>query len=553
MKRIILKSLFAVTILCFATSCQKVLDDIQPSGSSLSLEQLQEGAAVSEDRAGAGLPGMYAQLNEYNSVYAMQGDFGYPSFTARLEHAGDNVVSTTHGYNWFNSELRMSNFQTKTSTVSVWSWIATYKNIKLANDIIAPLASAESDPVIAPVIGEAKAMRAWDYFLLAQLFGKTYKGNESSLCVPLITHETPPDQLSDNPRLTVQEIYDFILSDLDDATRLLKGHNPSQKSAISEAVVYGIRSRVHLVMNNWSAAEADARKAIELFSGSPFTIDDVSIPNFDDVQTGKNSMWGIIIGTEDDVTKTGIANWTSMMTSLCFGAGGYTTMVGTYKMINTRLWKQIPETDVRRGWWAYEQVEVGKDKQGNTVYGFSSPLLTNAYSPEYVNYVANELLPFSVVKFAPNEKSLTSEVNAVDFQLMRIEEMYYNLAEAQAMGGNVAAGVATLVDFVKKYRDPAYAFTASSPQEVQDEIYLQKRVEFWGEGISWFDMLRMKKGINRVDLTTKETGGYPALCRFNIPAGDPTFTFQIPLNEEQNNKAIEGNNNPAYTPPTDMI
>lgn len=525
----------------FASGCQKQFEDIQPNGSRLSLEQLQTGAKLSATRAGAGIPGMFAQLNTYNSVYNIQGDFGYPSFICRLEHAGDNVVSTTHGYNWFAGDLRHSNFQDKNSTVSNWAWVATFKNIKLANDIIAPNKALKDDDAIKPTLGQALAMRAWDYFLLAQLYGKTYQGNESSLCVPIVSEDTSADVIANNPRKTVKEVYDFILSDLNQAVDLLKGFKPDTKAQISEAVAYGIRCRVHMVMGNWAKAEADAKKAISL-SGKPFGIEDCSVPNFDDVQAASNAMWGVIITQEDDVTKTGIANWTSMFTSLCFGSGGYTTMVNTYKMINTRLWSLIPESDVRRDWWTWQQVG---DK-------YTSPLLHKAY-PKYEGYLAGKLLPFSVVKFAPNNKNLEDEVNAVDFMLMRVEEMYYNLAEAQIMGGNIAAGKATLVNFVKQYRDPKYNPTANTAKELQDEIYFQKRVEFWGEGISWFDMLRMKKGIDRVDVASKTTGGYPKLTRFNVPAGDATFTFQIPEIEEQSNKAIEGNNNPAYVAPKDMI
>ena len=524
---------------------------IAPSGSELSLEQVRQGAKVNADRADATLVGMYSQLTAREGVYSMQGDFGYPSFACRLEHAGDNVVSTTAGYNWFNSELRHRDFQHKRSVVSGWAWTSFYTSIKIANDVIGVNANADT-PSVKIALGQAKAMRAWNYFQLAQLYAKTYVGHESDLCVPIVDESTTPDQLSDNPRKTVKEVYDFILKDLDEAVTLLEGYVPEVKNKISGAVAYGIRCRVRMVMNDWSGAAADAKSAIESFEGAPYSLEDVSIPNFDDVQQGPGSMWGIIIGSEDYVTMSGIANYTSMFTSLCFGKGGYTTMVGCYKMINSRLWERIPKSDIRRDWWVNTPVVLGKDKKGNDVIGYTSSLLHNAY-PRLEGALANELFPLAVVKFAPTNKDPLMEENSVDFQLMRVEEMYYNLAESMIMSGDVAGGKSLLVSFVQKYRDPEYNPTATSAKDLQDEIYFQKRVEFWGEGISWFDMLRLNKGIDRVDLSTKDTGGYPETCRFNVPAGDPTFTFQIPLFEEQNNKAIEGNNNPPYNPPTDMI
>lgn len=550
MKARFLPLLSSIGLLLFS-SCQKQLDVIAPSGSELSLEQVRKGAKVSSDRADATLVGMYSQLTAREGVFRIQGDFGYPSFACRLEHAGDNVVSTTAGYNWFNGELRLSDFQNNRSTVSEWAWTATYTNIKIANDVISVNASAET-PSAKIALGQAKAMRAWDYFLLAQLYAKTYVGHESDACVPIVDETTSPEQLSNNPRKTVKEVYTFILKDLDEAVTLLEGFEPEVKNKISGAVAYGIRCRVRMVMNDWAGAAEDARSAIKSFKKSPYSLADVSIPNFDDVQQGSGSMWGIIIGSEDYVTKSGIANYTSMFTSLCFGAGAYTTSVGTYKMINSRLWMRIPKSDIRRDWWVHNQVVLGKTKEGKDRIGYTSSLLHNAY-PRLEGPLAAELLPLTVVKFAPTNKDPLFKENSVDFQLMRVEEMYYNLAEAMIMSGDIAGGKSLLIDFVQKYRDPEYNPTATSAKELQDEIYFQRRVEFWGEGISWFDMLRLNKGIDRVDVATKDTGGYPETCRFNVPAGDPTFTFQIPMSEEQNNKAIEGNNNPAYTPPTDMI
>lgn len=551
--------LTAVSML--SVGCQDQFENIKPSGTSLSIEQVQDGSKLSADRAGAGIPGLFGQLNTREGVFKIQGDFGYPSFACRLEHLGDNVVSTTQGYNWFTRELQHTQNNLKDAIATIWAWNATYKNIKLANDIILVNRDLREDATARPVLGTAKAMRAWDYFLLAQLFGKTYKGNEQALTVPIIKEDTDPSALSDNPRLTNEEIYKFILEDLNDAAELMKGYTPSAKNFLSEAAVYGIRSRVHMVMNNWKQAAADAKMAIDLFAakgGAPYSIADCSIPNFDDVQTSKNAIWGVIITKEDPVTKSEIANYTSMFTSLCFGSGGYTTLVDTWKRLNRRVWEQIPTTDVRRDWFVHQKAQ----------FGYTSPLLANAYGKQatledakkngitdvdWINYKMRNN-PLTVVKFAPTNKSLTEAENSVDFMLMRVEEMYYNYAEATAMGGDVAGGAKILTDFVKTYRNPEFNKTFADAKALQDEIYFQKRVEFFGEGISWFDMLRMKKGLDRVDVAKKDDGGYPALTRFNIPAGAINFTWQLPESEEQANKAVDGNNNPAITgTPKDMF
>lgn len=522
------------------SACQKQFDDIVPSGNLLSPKQVQEGAGVSEDAKVAVLSGLYSMLTASLLIEeAGHADFGYPAYALLLEHAGDNVVSATADYNWFNIQLSWSKFNSLQSAASRRWWGFSYKNIKVTNDLL--LTTNKEDKAI---LGQARAMRAWNYFNLARLFQKTYVGNENALCVPIVKEDTPTAVIGNNPRATVKEVYDFILSDLNESLELLKGYRGANKAQVSEAVAYGIRARVHLTMAKYAEAAADAQKAIDLSGASPFGIEDCSIPNFDDVATAKNAMWGIIITSEDAVTKTVIANYTSMFNSLCFGAPAYTTTVNQFKQINTRLYDRIPATDVRKGWWTNEPL--------GTTGKFTSPLLQKAY-PDKVDFLAGKLPRYTHVKFAPNNKKTDDPVNAVDYMLMRVEEMYYILAEAKAMAGDFAGGKQTLEAFEKAYRNPQFASTATNAVELQNEIYTIKRYEFYGEGISWFDMLRLSKGLDRVDVATKNDGGYPPTARFNIDGTSDLFVLMIPESEMQVNKALEGKNNPISADPKDLF
>ena len=115
--------------------------------------------------------------------------------------------------------------------------------------------------------------------------------------------------------------------------------------------------------------------------------------------------------------------------------------------------------------------------------------------------------------------------------------MYLILAEAQQMDGK--NGKATLEEFVKTYRDPSYSCTASN---VQDEIYRQKRIELWGEGRIWFDVMRLNKGVDR------RGAGYEPNCVLNIPAGDPILLWRLPQTEINGNSALTDADNNTSTP-----
>ena len=154
--------------------------------------------------------------------------------------------------------------------------------------------------------------------------------------------------------------------------------------------------------------------------------------------------------------------------------------------------------------------------------------------------------PYTQVKFSPYANVVGQSTNANDMPLMRIEEMYLIKAEAEAMSGNVGAGKNTLVDFITSYRDPQYTFTGSSATDIQEEIYRQRRIEFWGEGLIWFDIMRLNKPVDR------RGAGFPQPSSvYNIAPGSAILLWRIPENEIQANPMLEEkDNNEATAIPT---
>ena len=151
--------------------------------------------------------------------------------------------------------------------------------------------------------------------------------------------------------------------------------------------------------------------------------------------------------------------------------------------------------------------------------------------------------PYTQVKFAPYNNVMENSTNANDIPLMRVEEMYLIKAEAEAMSGG---GNATLVDFVSTYRDAGYSFASTNGTDIQNEVYRQRRIELWGEGLNWYDVMRLNKPVDR------RGGGFPnATMVFNISAGDPLLLWRIPQKEIIANPALsEEDNNPTAPTPT---
>lgn len=525
------------------TSCSDL--DTNPSGSTMSDGQLNEVLAQDPSKLKSEVSGMYANMIEYGSIAQWYGDvrhydFGYASTMMMMDASGQDEPSQVSGYNWYNKPLRFVD-RTANSETTYFIWNQCYKNIKVANDVLKSVDLENLSDVAKSYVGQAYAMRAFEYFTLIQLYQFTYKGHEDAAGVPLVTEKTTEAEANNNPRAAVKDVYKQIMDDLNIAIDYLTDSR-SAKSEINRQVAYGLRARVNLVMQNWSDAVADAKKAAEGYT--PLSKEAAAAPGFNDV-SASNWIWGNIVDESNDIVQTGILNFPAMMCS--FTGNGYSPTYAC-RMINSKLWKEIPSTDVRKGWWIDENLnssivdskyvvhQKDEDEEGNVVKYLA---VYNQTGDE----VADITEPYTNVKFGAYKNQYGNELNACDIPLMRVEEMILIQAEATAMGGNVEEGKRILEDFVRTYRDPSYTCNASTAEGVQDAVWFQRRVELWGEGFSFTDLLRLKKPLDRTG------ANYEVSVRFNLPAESPIFLYLIPEDEENHNEALVGNNNPVVAVP----
>jgi starch-binding outer membrane protein, SusD/RagB family len=154
------------------------------------------------------------------------------------------------------------------------------------------------------------------------------------------------------------------------------------------------------------------------------------------------------------------------------------------------------------------------------------------------------------VKFGAYENEILNPVNASDWPRMRVEEMILIEAEAKAMAGDLQGGKEVLRKFVTTYRDPSYQLSsAGSAEEFQDEVWFQRRVELWGEGFSFFDVLRLKKPIIRAKMEgTKVNSSYGSTSTINLPAEAPILLFLIPEGEIEASESLSPADNNETIP-----
>ncbi len=489
--------------------------DTEPLGKTITADQKEEVLAADPTRIEAGVTAICSNFTVYGAVGGedQHNDFGYPAIMMLLDHRGTDMVSFDTGYNWFSDPLLYDDVQNNGIGTAL-IWYTLYNQIFTANAILGVLDPETEDPTTQFYLAQALAIRAFDYFNLVQVYQHNYVGHESALAVPLITEKNASEVATNGiARSTVEDTYTFILEDINKAIELLETTDVERadKRYISLDVAYGIRARINLVMNNWEDAYNDAVAAINASDSKVMSITEAGKPAFIDIEE-KAWMWGVLVTEKDRVSTTGICNFPSHMGSFNYGYAS----VGAWRLINKKLFAAIPESDVRRGWFL--------DAECNSV-GLSKKQLS------YVQGSA-KCPPYTQVKYAAMGDEMGTDNNACDIPLMRIEEMYYIMIEAQAMKGDAAGAVELLNQFVNAYRDTEYLCEATTKEEVQEAVWNQRRIEFWGEGLSWFDIKRLNKGVNRLG------GGFPETAVFNFAPNAPELLLPIPHAEEQYNKLI---------------
>ncbi len=503
--------------------------DTAPLGGTITNDQKEQ--VISDDPAmiEAGVNSIATMFTNFGNTLGSDyhNDFGYPAIMLAMDTRGYDFVSAAIGYNWFSSNVEYSD-NLKNGAMTLMYWRTLYNQIYTANSVLKSVSANTEDPTELFYRAQALAVRAFDYHVLAQLYQFNYVGNQEKLCVPLLL-DTNADQIAEEggaPRATVEKVYTQILEDLNEAIAALEksGMKPEAgragKKFISLGTAYGLRARVHLTMQKWPEAASDAQNAINNTSATPYTAAEISKPAF--ASADEHAwMWGVIVEEGDRVVTTGICNFPSHMGSLNYGYAS----VGAWRTVSQKLFYSIPDTDPRKGWWLDEN--------------FYSPNLNE----EQLAYISAKEVPYIQVKYAPYKDEIYTSTNANDIPLMRVEEMYLILAEAQAMSGQPAVGAQTLQSFVQTYRDKKYTCTAASDVEVQKAVYDQRRIEFWGEGLSYFDIMRLGIGVDR------RGAGFASALVFDIEPNDPVLIYPIPQSEEESNKKL-GENNPVSSVPS---
>ena len=557
MKNTILKVSAILAAVVFSASC---IQETVPVGGSVTQAQVSASDFALMSMINAMPASMSASgTGGYAGSYGDHTDFGIPGIHLRLEHMLEDIATMADNpyYNRFYA-YSLNQAQGHQYTYCAYFWDMYYTWIRLANDVIASMIPAIEDGAdeetmteLKHNLGQAYAYRAWCYLDLARLYEPKdnveapVPSNIVELTVPIVDENTTIEDCKKNPRVKRSEIYQFILDDLKRAEENL---NPAVTtfSQPTMMMVYGLYARTYLELgyertgynkDMFAKASEYARKVIDESGKTPLTQEQWTNPTtgFNSASSNNAWIWGLALSPEN---LNNLLTYTSHMSSeAAWGYAAY-AQFGASQL----LYDAVPDTDFRKLSW----LGPDKDEWTSGKYRFAG---SEADMQAFLNGQGRPAAkPYVALKFRPAQGECNdfNVGNAIDYCLMRVEEMHFIEIEAE-YHLDASKGVNMLRDFMHEYRDASYnrIQVGADFAAFKKELLLQKRIEFWGEGILLYDYKRLDEPIDR------SAANHAGVFKLRTQRRSPQWNIVITRAEFQSNTAInEGLNNPD---PSDKI
>lgn len=565
----LLGALCAVSSLVLATGC---IEETLPK---------TEATPETIEKSTSSMEYMLNGLSSYFVAYDTWGssgntnDWGYPCQLYMREVMGEDFPVYDASYDYWSHIESGSGLR----YAAYYSWFYYYKFIKNTNNVIALVpdpANAETKAVYC--LGQALGLRAMLYMELSACFEYRTTQVESlnadaqsmgvvGLTVPIVDENTSKTDLNNNPRVPFYTMYRFIMTDLNRAETYLEGYEQATKAHANRAVVYGLKARLWLDMASRFDREPDALAKQMSAEGSSDGYDDIGINSAMDCyakaaeyarkaigggntpltedqwmnsKTGFNTpqsswMLGTYVTSKEEVN-TGYYYNSFVAQIASEPTWGMPRYGSAFRLISKSLYDKISDSDWRKNSW------ISPDDAGKTE-------IPEKYRTELKGDAWSRLPAYANLKFRAGSGSIsTIETGLIaSLPIMRVEEMYFIRFEAIAHTEGVAAAAKEMADFLNTYRytDGSYNCEATDLDSFITELMVQRRIEFWGEGINFFAYKRLGLPITR----SYDGTNWLSSQRLNTKAGytAPWMNYVLPEYERDNNQGVILNPDPSGT------
>ena len=502
-----------------------------------------------------------------------------PDHTADLGYNGS-------GFNEF-AELR-----TLPSDGSLtYYWTVHNESIIRANNFmqnaetLRPSLSKEDQARLTLMEGQARFLRALNYFILENLFGETMiitEADRAKKGIPLWEGKVATS-IADaaRPRATVGQVWDYIIDDLKKSAEALKGNKWDEanrprvdewaaKALLGKAYVFTrqftlARDVLKDIIDNSGRRLVDYKTYSMMFNGmSEFNSESLFEVN---MTPDRKDVWNTQLNTS---TQYGIFISPSYLedNGKDEGTNGFGNLF-IHDQNNDRFGFTDPTTsteDMRRPAYIQMSVKMRQDKTVDPRMMVSTlqPWVDSIFVYDKWRKVTKnrgEGFPLATNQAWNHRKYVlldrgvwqgNSESLANNFIVLRLADVYLLYAEALQQTGNTAGAL----EFVNKVHRRAYDQPVDAPSKfdyksltdrtmakgagdhlANDPLKYERWAELFAEGHWWFDVCRWRIG-------DKETAYYKRVKSGELVWNDRKYAFPIPQQEMLNNPKME--QNPGY-------
>lgn len=485
-----------VVVISFMTACSDNFFDVKTTD-SLTIDDATRAMEADPSKLSGFVDAIYNVLIKYDLVTDDHDSFGLMSILHSTDMMSEDIVMSK--LSWFMYDYKHDNREWNYRRTRT-DWTYLYTVISSANNVLGMTNPETTSDQIKAYRGQVLALRGMAYFYLIQLYQHTYPvsaiGDRPGVPILYARNE---GKTSIRGRATVDQVMKQIESDLTVAVQNLSGYTRSTKNQINEQVAQGLLARYYLLTEQWSKAVTAARAARTGYSIMPSS---QLTDGFMDV-TNSECMWGYDQNSE---TTTLYASFFSHISNL---TPGYAGLEYAPRLIDKRLYESIPATDARK--------DLFQNPEGSIDAGSRGHIASTAWK-----------IPYANLKFG------WDGMFTMDYIYMRASEMVLIEAEALTRSGNTTEAATVLKELMEK-RDPSWNQTTVT----LNDVWMQRRIELWGEGFSYFDLKRLNKGINR----NYDGSNHEASAKLVVSSGDKRWIYQIPEAEIQENEFISEEDN----------
>lgn len=411
---------------------------------------------------------------------------------------GNRYIPTEEGY----ADLLLWNQQATSSLL----WSHHYSIVGFMNSLIDQLGTipdvpqAESDHLL----GEMYANRAYSLFKLLQYYG-IYTDDEMG--IPVYLHTGEGVLGIEMPRKSHTEVYDIILSDLENALEMVNRTNP----VAGFSALYNKRFINHaLAQVYWFKAESPAKE-----SG--------------DYEKVKQHATAALESVDAYIPTTVADRYNA-----------YAGKIPSYPVITQQNPSQAAISGIYGSEFQYLGSYTPKDialtEEFAALFSGSDMRIDNYFNMDPTRAGGRVGTEGRTLNWGwPADGTVNGGNKRGPVSMFKPEEAYMMLAEAQYRLGAENDALTTLNHF-RTFRN-AHAFSGLAGQALLTEIINERRREFFGDSDKrWLDLKRFANKTIARKLTF-----FQKVYDITVPPHDYRYALPIPLNEIQENRLIVPN------------